>query len=261
MNFSVLTYNTLFNKAFLQLKTIIDQSHPDILCLQEVDISANNLKSLDRFGYKLADYSGTFIKFGKAFGVATYFNPKKFKFVNSDSPKIGSNLLEYLFMIPQLILRINKPKTVLRTDFISKVGNKKITICNSHLIVAAPNSVRVFHINKALDSLDIKSTIPLIITGDFNYVPYQRKQLDNIMKKYFMMEATKNIRQTVEFSPHGKKEDFSFLQGFIARNINHFFGNQMKYDYIYYRGVKLNKTDRIEVRFSDHYPIISSFSL
>lgn len=261
MNLSLLTYNTLFNKAFKQLDKIIKEHSPDILCLQEVDISTNNLKGLEKYGYQLADYSGTFIKFGKAFGVATYFNPKKFKFVNSDSLKIGSNLLELLFMIPQFILRINKPKTFLRTDFVSKIDNKKITICNSHLIVAAPNSVRVFHIDKALGSLNINSKIPLIITGDFNYVPYQRKKLDNIMKKYYLIEATKNIRQTVDFSPHGKKENFSFLQGFLARNINHFFGNQMKYDYIYYRGIKLTKTERIEVRFSDHYPIISTFSL
>lgn len=261
MTFSILTYNTLFNKAFKHLGQIIKQAPPDIICLQEVDISSKNLEIIRKFGYELADYSGTFIKFGRAFGVATYYQPKKFKLSNTDSIKISFNLLEILFTIPQLILRLNKPKTVLRTDFVSKVGNKKITICNSHLIVAAPNSVRIFHIDKALSSLNIKSSVPLVITGDFNYVPYQRKKLDNIMEKYYLIEATKNIRQTVDFSSKGKKENFSFLQGFLARNINHFFGNQMKYDYIYYRGVKLIKTDRIEVRFSDHYPIISTFSL
>lgn len=261
MIFSLLTYNTLFNKAFKHLGQIIKQAPPDIICLQEVDISSKNLEIIRKFGYELADYSGTFIKFGRAFGVATYYHPKKFRLSNTDSIKISFNLLEILFTIPQLILKLNKPKTVLRTDFVSKVGNKKITICNSHLIVAAPNSVRIFHIDKALSSLNIKSSVPLVITGDFNYVPYQRKKLDNIMKKYYLIEATKNIRQTVDFSSKGKKENFSFLQGFLARNINHFFGNQMKYDYIYYRAVKLIKTDRIEVRFSDHYPIISYFSL
>lgn len=261
MVFSILTYNTLFNKAFLKIDVIINQYKPDILCLQEVDISESNLKIMKQYSYHLADYSGTFIKFGKAFGVATFYNSKKFKLADTDSIKIRSNLLELLFTIPQLILRLNKPKTVLRTDFISKVGNKKITICNSHLIVAAPNSVRVFHIDKALNSLSIKSSIPLIIAGDFNYVPYQRKKLDNIMKKYYLIEATKNIGKTIEFSPRGKKEDFSFLQGFLARRINHFFGNQMKYDYIYYREIRLIKTERIEVRFSDHYPIISTFEI
>jgi len=261
MDFSLLTYNTLFNKAFLQLKTIIDASHPDILCLQEVDISPDNLKNLNKYGYELADYSGTFIKFGKAFGVATYYNPQKFKFINSNLLKISSNLSELFYTIPQLILGINKPKTMLQTDFVSKVNNKKIVICNSHLIVVAPNSVRVFHIDKALNLLNIKKSVPLIITGDFNYVPYQRKKLDNIMKKYNLIEATKNIQQTIEFSPHGEKESFSFIQEFMARSINLFFGNKLKYDYIYYRGISLSKTERIEVRFSDHYPLISNFKI
>lgn len=261
MKFSVLTYNTLFNKAFLQLDKIIDKYKPDILCLQEVNISEANLKLIKKYDYKLADYSGTFIKFGKAFGVATYYNLQKFKFLKSETLKINSNLSELLYTIPQLLLGINKPKSVLRTDFVSKINNKKIIVCNSHLIVIAPNSLRVNHIDKALDSLNISSKIPLIIAGDFNYLPYQRKKLDNVMRKYNLVEATKNISQTVEFSRHGKKENFSFLQGFFIRRINHFFGNKMKNDYIYYRGLKLDVTNRIEVRFSDHYPIISTFSL
>ena len=260
MNFSFLTYNTLFNKAYKHFDQIIMQCLPDIICLQEVDISSKNLEIIKQFGYKLADYSGTFIKFGKGFGVATYYNEKKFKLIDTHTLKVGFNLSELLFAIPQLILGINKPKTILRTDFICKANNKKIVICNSHLIVVASNSVRVKHINRALDSLN-NLKIPLIIAGDFNYLPYQRKRLDNVMEKYNLVEATKNIRQTVDFSPKGKKEKFSFLQGFLIRKINHFFGNQMKNDYIYYRGIKLIKTDRLEVRFSDHYPIISYFSL
>jgi endonuclease/exonuclease/phosphatase family metal-dependent hydrolase len=261
MNFSLLTYNTLFNKAYEQIGQIIKQASPDIICLQEVDISVKNLEAVTKFGYKLADYSGTFIKFGKGFGVVTYYNPKKLKLVDTHSLKIGFNLLELFFAIPQLILGINKPKSILRTDFICKASGEKIIICNSHLIVIASNTVRIRHINQALNSFKISLKVPLVIAGDFNYLPYHRRKLDNVMKKYDLVEATKNIRQTVDFSPKGKKEKFSFLQGFFIRKINHFFGNQMKNDYIYYRGVKLVKTDRLEVRFSDHYPIISTFNI
>lgn len=261
MNFSLLTYNTLFNKAYKHLGQIIKQCSPDILCLQEVDISTKNLKIIEQFGYELADYCGTFIKFGKGFGVATFYNEKKFKLIDTHTLKVGFNLSELIFTIPRLILGINKPKSILRTDFISKINNKKIIICNSHLIVLASNSIRIKHINTALSLLKSNSKTPLIIAGDFNYLPYQRKKLDNIMKKYHLVEATKNIRQTVDFSSKGKKEKFSFLQGFFIRKINHLFGNQMKNDYIYYRGVKLIETNRLEVRFSDHYPIISYFSL
>lgn len=250
MNFTLLTYNTLFNKAYEKIEIIIDQYCPDIICLQETLTSDINLSKLTKFGYKLADYSNSFIQFGQVYGVVTFYNPSKFEFVNSDSLKMSSNLTEFLFTIPQLILGINKPKSMLRTDFIHKSSKKKITVCNAHLIVIASNSLRINHIEKALKSLNITKKTPLIIGGDFNYLPYQRKKLENIMKKYDLVEATKNIRQT--FSPK---------YGFLIRKINHFFGNQMKNDYVFYRGFKKQETKRLNFPFSDHYPIISEFKI
>jgi endonuclease/exonuclease/phosphatase family metal-dependent hydrolase len=259
MNFTLMTYNTLFNKAYEKIEPIMKQYSPDILCFQEILTSEENLKQLKRYGYELADYTNSFIQFNQVYGVATFYNPKKFKFILSDSLKMSSNLTEFLFTIPQLILGINKPKSILKTDFIHISTNKRITICNSHLIVIASNSLRINHIEKALKSLNITKETPLIIGGDFNYLPYQRKKLENSMKKYNLIEATKDIRQT--FSPKGKKEDVSFLQGFLIRKINHFFGNQMKNDYVFYRGFKKQTTKRLDYRFSDHYPIISDFKI
>jgi len=259
MNFSLLTYNTLFNKAYEKIETIIKQQNPDIICLQEVLTSDINLSKLVKFGYKLADYSNSFIQFGHVYGVATFYNPSKFELVYSDSLKMSSNLTEFLFTIPQLILGINKPKSILRTDFIYRSSKKKIIVCNAHLIVIASNSLRINHIEKALNSINITKKTPLIIGGDFNYLPYQRKKLENAMKKYNLVEATKNIRQT--FSPKGKKEDVSFLQGFLMRKINHFFGNQMKNDYVFYRSFKKQKTERLNFHFSDHFPILSDFTI
>jgi len=250
MNFSLLTYNTLFNKAYEKIEIIIDQCRPDIICLQETLTSDINLSKLTKIGYKLADYSNSFIQFGQVYGVVTFYNPSKFEFVNSDSLKMSSNLTEFFFTIPQLILGINKPKSMLRTDFIHKSSKKKIIVCNAHLIVIASNSLRINHIEKALKSLNITKKTPLIIGGDFNYLPYQRKKLENTMKKYDLVEATKKIRQT--FSPK---------YGFLIRNINHFFGNKMKNDYVFYRGFKKQETERLNFRFSDHYPILSNFTI
>lgn len=261
MNFSLLTYNTLFNKGYDRIEAVINQYHPDIICLQEILTSDINLSKLAKLGYKLADYSNSFIQFGQIYGVATFYNSLKFEFINSASLKMSSNLSEFLFTIPQLILGINKPKSILRTDFIHIPSKMRITVCNAHLIVVASNSVRINHIGKALNSLKITKKTPLIIGGDFNYLPYQRKKLETTMKKYGLIEATNTIRKTVDFSTKGKKEDFSFLQGFIIRKINHFFGNQMKNDYIFYRGFKSQKTERLNFRFSDHYAILSSFTI
>ncbi len=261
MNFSVLIYNTLFNKAFLQLGPLIDQYQPDILCLQEVNTDNSNLKHLETKGYSLADYSNSFIKFAHIYGVATYYNPQKFRFIKSDSLTISGNLTELIFTLVQTLVGVNKPKTVLRTDFVHKTTGKKLTVCNSHLIVVASNALRVNHINKALRSLDIDKKIPLIIGGDFNYLPYRRKKLENLMKKYNLVEATKNIRQTMEFTPTGQKEDWTPFQLSVMKLLDKLFSHKMKNDYLFYRGVKLKKTERIETRLSDHYPIISTFKI
>lgn len=261
MTFSLLTYNVLFNRAFLQLEKILSKYKPDFLCLQEVDTNENNLDKLDRLNYKLADYSNSFIKFGKIYGVATYYNPDKFKFISSDPLKISSSLSEFFFTIIQTLVGQNKPKTVLRTDFFHIQSQSKIIICNAHMIVVAPNSLRMNHINKALKLLNIKRKTRLIIGGDFNYLPYRRKRLENTMKKYGLIEATKNIQQTLDFTAIGKNGRLTSLEYLFMKFIDKIFSHRMKNDYIFFRDLKLKKTERLEVGFSDHYPIISTFEI
>ena len=261
MTFSLLTYNVLFNKAFLQLEKILLKYKPDLLCFQEVDTSEKNLSRLDKFGYTLADYSNSFIKFGKIYGVATYFNRNKFKFLMSDSLKISTNLSEFFFTLIQTLVRQNKPKTVLRTDLLHKQTRSLITICNAHMLVIAPNSLRTNHINKALGLLNIKNKTKLIIGGDFNYLPYRRKRLEKMMKKYGLTEATKNIQQTFDINIVGDKGRLTPLEHLFMKFIDKIFSHRMKNDYIFFRGLQLKKTKRIEVGFSDHYPIISTFKI
>ncbi|MFH0979390.1 MAG: endonuclease/exonuclease/phosphatase family protein [Candidatus Roizmanbacteria bacterium] len=261
MNFSVLTYNTLFNKAFLQFGSLIDKYQPDILCLQEVNTDSDNLQLLETKGYSLADYSNSFIELTKIYGVVTYYNSQKFRFIKSDSLTIKSNLSEFFFTLFQTLIGINKPKTVLRTDFIHKSSGKKLIVCNTHLIVIASNALRVNHLNKALRSLKINQQTRLIIGGDFNYLPYQRRKLENIMKKYGLIEATKNIRQTFDFSVAGAEKHMTGFQHSFVRLLDKLFSHKMKNDYVFYKGLKLIKTERIEVHYSDHYPILSNFSI
>ena len=267
MKLSLLTYNTLFNNAADKIDGIVEKYHPDIICLQEILTNEGNLEKIEKYGFKLADYSNSFIKFGgKIFGVATFYNPETLTFVQSISLKLENNLLEVVFTLIQIIIGYNKPKTILRCDFVDKISQKKLTVCNTHLYVVAPNNLRVNHLNQALKSLNLENESALVIAGDFNYFPYQRKKLENLMKKYRLNEATKNIRQTFKLSYQGIFDKFNLFQKaglYILKifKLTDKITNQFKNDYIFYHGLKLIKTERIETQSSDHYPIISTFKI
>lgn len=259
MNLSLLTYNTLFNNAVRELDEVIERYHPDIICLQEALTDDKSIQKIEKFGYKMADYSNSFVKFGKIFGVVTFYNPKTIAYKDSSTLNLGTNLAEYFFYILRVILGYNQPKTILETDFIHKLSKKKIAICNVHLYVIGSNELRIKHISKVLKSINLSEKKQLIIVGDFNYFPYKRRGLEKMMAKYGLHEATANIRQTIKFSESGKFEKFNLFQRFTLSLINKYITKQIKTDYSFYRGLKLIKTERVESQTSDHYPILSTF--
>src|SRR3990167_9696057 len=107
MTFSVFTYNTLFNRAVEEIKPLILEHQPDVLCLQEVKTDEANLKMIEKFGMKLADFSNSFIKFGQVFGAATFYNPKKVRHVRSTFLQSVSSITEILFQIFHAIFGYN----------------------------------------------------------------------------------------------------------------------------------------------------------
>jgi len=262
MKFSLLTYNVLYNNALARLSPILKKYKPDILCLQEVDTNEKNLKSLERDCYQLADFSNSFIKFGKIYGVATYYNTNSFTFLESDNLNLPRSYLEIALLIFHLLKGGNKPRTVLQTDFLCKLVNKSLSIFNIHLSLYGANSIRNKQLEKTLkDDLTFGKKDPLIITGDFNYFPYRRKKLENIMKECGLAEATCNLNYTIRYSFDGKAERYNFIQKLGARFIRKFLDGKLKVDYTFYRNLKLTKAERIDVRFSDHYPIIAYFKI
>lgn len=239
MNFSLLTYNVLFNKASIELQEIFKISRPDIFCLQEVETDDSNLNKLEEFGYKLADFSNSFIKFGRIFGVATYYDPAKFEFIESKSIKLPFTIYEIILII---LKGGNKPRTVLRTDFIDKKSKKKFTVYNLHYSVLATNQGRNKQMRETLNNIDPGDSRPIIVAGDFNY-PYGRKKFEEIFKVYGFKEATNNLFFTLETKLFG------------------LFSIKLKDDYVLYRKIKLVKTKRISYKKSDHYPITAEFDL
>lgn len=253
MKFSLLTYNVLFNKAFTELEPILEKYKPDLLCLQEVDTSEKNLLKLEKKGYQLADYSNSLIQFGRIFGVATYYNQSKFNFLESGIIDLPRSIYELLL----ILIKGGKRRTVLKTDFTLMSSNKKLTIYNVHLSLYGINSIRMKQIRKTLNDINITEKTPVIITGDFNYFPYRRKRLENLMKKYRFFEATRSINYTITYTP--SQTDYNRIQKLAAWLIRKFWNGRLKVDYIFYKRLRHKKTERIDIKLSDHFPILSSF--
>ncbi len=260
MVFSLLTYNVLYNNAFNEIKPLVEKYKPDFICLQEIDTDEPNLMKLEKLHYNLADYSNSFIKFGRIYGVATFYNPEKLKLTKSTTFELPRSIYELVLVIVRLLRGGNKPRTVLKTDFRTKEG-KRITIFNTHLAVFETNGARVKQMKKILEFVQKNKKLPLIIAGDFNYYPYRRKQLETIMKKSDLAEATDSIPYTMQPSNDGKKEKYNLVQRIGAKIASKFYNNGFKLDYIFYRNLVHKNTQKVDVRFSDHFPIIFQFEI
>ncbi len=262
MKISLLTYNVLFNKAFLELKKIFEDYSPDIVCLQEVDTDPLNLKKMEIMNYKLADYSNTFIKFRKIYGVATYYNSKTIRFLRSDTVTIPRSFYEMLFMLINLVRGGSTKRTILKTEFVNVSTNIRITVNNIHLIDLALNEGRMKHIKYSLKNINVYKKNPLIIAGDFNFLPYSRKKLEKIMDTYKLKEATKSVAYTLYYVEDLALKNYSLVRRLLVKFLGKIFSvDRVKVDYIFYKNLKLTKSETINVDHSDHFPVLSSFKI
>ncbi len=238
MTITVLSYNVLYSKALKDIGGILNSVKPDIVCLQELETNDDNLTALRPYGYSLADYSNSFIKFGRVFGQATFYNKKKLSFTSSSVFDIPRSYYE---VVLRILRGVNEPRTVLKTEF--KKEKTAFTVYNLHLTAhQATNKARTRQLEKTLGDLQFEAQDHVIITGDFNY-SYGRKKFEQIIAKYNLKEATNNLYYT---------SIFRFLKIIPFK---------FKADYILYRGLKLKKTERVNLFFSDHFPIISIFTI
>jgi endonuclease/exonuclease/phosphatase family metal-dependent hydrolase len=257
MDFSLLTYNTLYGDAVVGLKKICDSQHPDIICLQEIATTNQTFGKIEQLGYKLADYSNAFIKFGRIYGVATFYNPEKFSFHESKVIFLQRGVMEIIAYLLRIFKTGNKPRTVLKTEFVCRKMQKKIAIYNIHLSAYGTNSIRLKQIHTTLDDVKLAdSAIPTILTGDFNY-PYGRKKLEALMGEYDMKEATNAIFFTTE----GALKHYTFMEKIFAKILFRFFHHRLKLDYIFFKNCVSLFAKKVDVQYSDHYPVYAVFKL
>ncbi|MBI3366437.1 endonuclease/exonuclease/phosphatase family protein [Candidatus Roizmanbacteria bacterium] len=259
MDFTLLSYNVLYNKAYLQLQYVIDKYHPDIICLQEVDTNEQNLSYLNTFGYRLADYSNSFLKFGNIYGIATFYNPNRARLIKSNSFFLPRSAYEFFLTILRILQGGNKSRTLLETHFVLNCTKTTITVFNTHLTMFGANGIRLKQIQETLNYYQITKKSSVILAGDFNYLPYGRKRLETLMKTYGFTESTRKINYTIKYSQNEMLKYFNFIQRFAAKIYSKFFTDRLKIDYIYHKGLTLRKVKRVDIQLSDHFPIIVYF--
>jgi len=235
MNFAVMTFNMDFNKAIKRIGGLVEEHHPDIMCLQEINTSRENLAEIEELGYELCDYANSRVKWDNIFGVATFIKNPKIKHVETDSINLPSGIVE---VVDFLLNGGRRQRTVLSS--LLTIGNTQLRLINIHLSPYTTNHLRDKQIHETFDHLQLRNE-PTIVLGDFNY-PYHRSKFERIFKEYNLTEATTNIRST--------------FQSTIP-----FLPFKFKLDYVLFKGVQHVITERIEGRYSDHMPLISKFSL
>lgn len=257
MDFSLLTYNTLFNDAVAGLKKICEEKRPDIVCLQEIDTTEDTFRRIESLGYKLADYSNAFIKYGKIYGVATFYNPEKFDFEESKVIFLPKGILEVVTYILRVFKTGLKNRTVLKTDFVCMKKGCRLTVYNIHLTAHGTNHIRFKQIKTTLEDVKLNETTDAtILTGDFNY-PIGRRKLEELLQTYQFKEATNKIFFTTE----GAMMHFTFFEKLFAGLFFRLMKHRLKLDYIFYKNLVSRSAEKVNVSYSDHYPVFAKFTL
>ena len=238
MHLKLLTYNLFFNKALEHIDHVLSVEKPDIILLQEFQTSSVGFTPIEKKGYKLANFSNSFFKHNTTYGVATFYNPKKLTCLKSDSIDLPRSLYELLLI---LFYGGNKPRTVLKTEFEVISDKKHFTVYNIHLSWFNTNSLRIKQLKEIFRKIELNGN-SILIGGDFNY-PYGRRKFEELINQFDLHEATTSIYHTFE----------KRLLGFIKL--------KWKLDYILYHNIHTISAKKVDVTNSDHYPIVSTFTL
>jgi endonuclease/exonuclease/phosphatase family metal-dependent hydrolase len=192
----------------------------------------------------------------------TFYNPNRFSVINNSYFAFFPNFLNrFLSAIFNFFTNTKERRAVLENTLYDPLAKKSITIYNNHFPVLNTNGAKLKALKNLFDFYQIKKKKIAIITGDFNYFPYGRKRLEKLISYYDLKEGTKNISYTILYNFKNKKiaKTYPLIGRILAKIFSFLFTDRLKIDYIFYKGFKLVNSKRINVDFSDHYPILSIF--
>jgi exodeoxyribonuclease III len=161
----ILSYNLDFHKAYKEVASLIEEHHPDIVCLQECRVSdlhptIGNLKLFTRTTVSQR-------------GLAIYCGPKRFELKKSCSSSLPISVYERLIPIERRLLS----ERLLIAELKDRVTKNKLIVSSLHAVhLVATNYLRRKQIAYALSMINKnESDLPAILIGDYNYPLFHGK--------------------------------------------------------------------------------------
>lgn len=200
----ILTFNILHgattegNFDLDKIASVIQQTNPDLVALQEVDFKTNRAKS-----YDLATELGWRTKMAPLFGQAMKY----------DGGGYGEGVLTQMPIISSRTVALphstgNEPRAALEVTVELSTGD---TVCfiGTHLEHQRNNPDRIAQTQR-LNAVFVKNKYPTILAGDLNDVP-ESKPIQ-ILKQYWTDASGENPEPTYSSKEPQRKIDYVFYR-------------------------------------------------
>jgi len=238
----------------------------DIFCLQEIQKTKGKLFIGDLIQKKLGKNWQIKYLLGNTnrltdHGLAIVWNTKKIKALQIKKMLLPlyPNSIPFFWIFVRYLTGFNhkEPDQRKLLSIIFKFKNKQFQVINTHIDINGGQSHRLKQ-HKFIKNQLLSNIKHQIVCGDFNTIGVNNKNEVKEIKKVYgkdFLEASSKISWTQDF--YNCPLAFAWLNRLVK--IMHFHFRQ-KLDHILVKGFNLLETKRIEMRGSDHLPIISKLS-
>ncbi len=200
----VISYNLRKHRAATELEALVDAHEPDILCLQECDVSA---LPDEISGLALADATH-----GNRLGLAVYYRMNTFRLHSIRTFGLKKSMHD----------RMLKPahERVLGVRLQDIDDGRELIIASFHAApLTALNSLRRNQIRAALTELEsMGASLPVLMVGDYNY-PVFKENLGQTVRDHGYTLTLSDDRTYTRYRVFKGHYDFATSDGFTIDSI------------------------------------------
>ena len=200
----VISYNLRKHRAATELEALVDAHEPDILCLQECDVSA---LPDEISGLALADATH-----GNRLGLAVYYRMNTFRLHSIRTFGLKKSMHD----------RMLKPahERVLGVRLHDIDDGRELIIASFHAApLTALNSLRRNQIRAALTELEsMGASLPVLMVGDYNY-PVFKENLGQTVRDHGYTLTLSDDRTYTRYRVFKGHYDFATSDGFTIDSI------------------------------------------